>query len=143
MIFKQCIETGVFPSEWKKSKIFPIYKKGDKKSSCRLYLLVKKFLKDYCLTKYLNSLSKINLFHQIIPVLNRMILALINCYLSLMIYMNVLIMNVWIFTKPFAGFFKGKNTMPSRQRKIFYMGKYQCWSTSRFYPWSLVVFYLN
>ena len=28
MIFKQCIETGVFPSEWKKSNIVPIYKKG-------------------------------------------------------------------------------------------------------------------
>ena len=31
MIFKQCIETGVFPSEWKKGNIVPIYKKGDKK----------------------------------------------------------------------------------------------------------------
>ena len=27
MIFKQCIETGVFPSEWKKANIVPIYKK--------------------------------------------------------------------------------------------------------------------
>ena len=31
MIFKQCIETGVFPSEWKKANIVPIHKKGDKK----------------------------------------------------------------------------------------------------------------
>ena len=30
MIFKQCIETGVFPSEWKKANIVPIHKKGDK-----------------------------------------------------------------------------------------------------------------
>ena len=30
MIFKQCIETGVFPSEWKKANIVPIHKKRDK-----------------------------------------------------------------------------------------------------------------
>ena len=30
MIFKQCIETGFFPSEWKKVNIVPIQKKGDK-----------------------------------------------------------------------------------------------------------------
>ena len=32
MIFKQCIETGVFPSEWKKASIVPIHKKGDKQT---------------------------------------------------------------------------------------------------------------
>ena len=32
MIFKQCIETGLFPSEWKKGNIVPIHKKGDKKT---------------------------------------------------------------------------------------------------------------
>ena len=31
MIFKQCIETGVFPSEWKKGNIVPIHKKGENK----------------------------------------------------------------------------------------------------------------
>ena len=31
MIFKQSIETGVFPSEWKKA-IVPIHKKGDKQT---------------------------------------------------------------------------------------------------------------
>ena len=31
MIFKQCIETGVVPSEWKKANIIPIDKKGTKK----------------------------------------------------------------------------------------------------------------
>ena len=30
MIFKQCIETGFFPSEWKKTNIVPIHKKGNK-----------------------------------------------------------------------------------------------------------------
>ena len=30
MNFKQCIETGVFPFEWKKASIVPIHKKGDK-----------------------------------------------------------------------------------------------------------------
>ena len=32
MIFKQCIDTGVFPSEWKKGNIVPIRKKRDKKT---------------------------------------------------------------------------------------------------------------
>ena len=32
MIFKQCIETVFFPSEWKKTNIVPIHKKGDKQT---------------------------------------------------------------------------------------------------------------
>ena len=32
MIFKQCIETGVFPSEQKKVNIVPIHKNGDKQN---------------------------------------------------------------------------------------------------------------
>ena len=32
MIFKQCTETGVFPSEWKKTNIVPIHKKGDRQT---------------------------------------------------------------------------------------------------------------
>ena len=32
LVFKQCIETGVFPSEWKNGNIVPIHKKGDKQT---------------------------------------------------------------------------------------------------------------
>ena len=32
LIFKECIETGVFPCEWKKANIVPIHKKGDKQT---------------------------------------------------------------------------------------------------------------
>ena len=28
IIFNQCLETGVFPCEWKKDNIVPIHKKG-------------------------------------------------------------------------------------------------------------------
>ena len=73
IIFKQCIDTGVFPFEWEKGNIVPIHEKGDKYT-----------LEDYCFTKSLASLLKIKLFHQISLVLNRVILALISCYLSLM-----------------------------------------------------------
>ena len=30
IIFKQCVDTGIFPSAWKKGNIVPIHKKGDK-----------------------------------------------------------------------------------------------------------------
>ena len=32
LIFKQTLTTGVFSSEWKKGKIVPYYKKGDKQN---------------------------------------------------------------------------------------------------------------
>lgn len=42
------------------------------------------------LTKSSNFLLKISVFHQISLVLNRLILALISCYLTRMRYMNLL-----------------------------------------------------
>ena len=30
IIFSQCLETGVFPSQWKEGNIVPIHKKGDR-----------------------------------------------------------------------------------------------------------------
>ena len=32
IIFKQCVDTGIFLSEWKKHNIDPILKKGDKQT---------------------------------------------------------------------------------------------------------------
>ena len=32
IIFKQCVDTGIFSSEWKKGNIVPILKKGDKQT---------------------------------------------------------------------------------------------------------------
>ena len=42
IIFKLCVDTGIFPSEWKKGNIVPIHKKGDKqtlKNYCAVLLL--------------------------------------------------------------------------------------------------------
>ena len=50
MIFKQCIETGAFHSEWKKISIVPIHKKKKKSTNTekmtvqfRCYMFVEKF----------------------------------------------------------------------------------------------------
>ena len=32
IFFKQCVDTGIFPSEWKKINISPIHKKGNKQT---------------------------------------------------------------------------------------------------------------
>ena len=32
IIFKQCVDTGIFPSEWKKGNIVPIHKKDEKQT---------------------------------------------------------------------------------------------------------------
>ena len=51
MIFKQCIETGFFPSEWKKANIVPIHKKRDKQT-----------LENYCPVSFLFSYEMLNFF---------------------------------------------------------------------------------
>ena len=72
MIFKQCIETCIFPSSWKKGNIVLIHKNGDK------------HLKNYFPVSLLPICGKIlDLIHQISLVLNRVILVLISCYLLL------------------------------------------------------------
>ena len=79
MKFKRCIEIVVTLSEWKKSDTILIHKKEANRW----------FLKDYCLTKRFIFLLKINLFHEISPVLNRVTISLISCYPSLMTCMSL------------------------------------------------------
>ena len=32
ILFKQCVNIGIFPSEWKQGNFVPIYKKGDRQA---------------------------------------------------------------------------------------------------------------
>ena len=36
LIFKSCLESGKFPSEWKKTNVVPVHEKGDKQISKKL-----------------------------------------------------------------------------------------------------------
>ena len=60
-IFKQCIDTGVFPFEWKKANIVPIHKKGDKHilENCRpvpLLPICGKILEKFIFNEMFNSI---------------------------------------------------------------------------------------
>ena len=95
IIFKQCIETGAFPSEWKMGNIVPVHKNVDKQTPKNyhpvlLLPICGKILERLLLNEMFKFLLKINLLHQISLVLNPVILVLIRCYLSLMRYMDLL-----------------------------------------------------
>ena len=95
IILKQCIETAVFPSEWKKADIAPVHKEGDKQTlknyrSVSLLPICGKILEGLLLNKIFIFLLKIHVFDQICPVLHMVNLVLISCYLSLMRYINLL-----------------------------------------------------
>ena len=95
IILKQCIETAVFPSEWKKADIAPIHKEGDKQTlknyrSVSLLPICAKILEGLLFNKIFIFLLKIHVFDQICPVLHMVIFVLISCYLSLIRYINLL-----------------------------------------------------
>ena len=175
MIFKQCIETGVFSSEWKKANIVPIHKKGGKQAlenylpvsslpvcgKILVRLMFNEMFNFFIENKLISSNqsgfkpgdSRINqllsITHEIYESFDvrlevrSVFLDIPKAYdkvwhdLQTKIIYHVktnLKWNIRKFTKPFGGFFKGKKTLRSPQMTSLYMGKYQCWSTSRFHP---------
>ena len=95
IIFNQCLETGVFPSEWKKGNIVPIHKKGDKQMlqnyrPVSLLPICGKILERLMFNEMFEFLLKISLFPPVSLVLNRAIPVSINCYLLLMRYIVLL-----------------------------------------------------
>ena len=84
-MFNQCLETGVFPSEWKKGNIVSIHKKGDTQmlQNYRLVSLLPicgKILERLMFNEIIEFLLKMNLFLPVSVVLNRAIPVSINCY---------------------------------------------------------------
>ena len=92
-ICKQCIETAVFPSEWKKANIASIHKKRDKQTlenylPISLLPICGKILERLMFDKMFNFFIENKLISS--NQSNRVILALISCYLPLMRYINLL-----------------------------------------------------
>ena len=58
LIFRSCLKTGQFPSEWKKANVVPVFKKGESKIIVQFLdsLSLAKFLKDYFRIKFLSFL---------------------------------------------------------------------------------------
>ena len=63
LIFKSCLETGQFPSDWKKANVVPVFKKGDKQ-----------LLKDYHPISLLSITGKI--FERLLYTLESRIIVL-------------------------------------------------------------------
>ena len=64
LIFKSCLKTGQFPSEWKIANVVPVFKKSDKQlvkiiAQFLYSLSLAKFLKDYLTIKCLSFLLEI------------------------------------------------------------------------------------
>ena len=94
LIFKNCIQYGIFPNLWKKSNIVPIHKKGDKQCMVNyrpvslLPICGKIFER---LTQFLSSFRKTNYFLLINLFFDQMALVKINCCELLIVLMQILI----------------------------------------------------
>ena len=60
LIFKSCLKSGTFPSEWKRTNVVPVHKKGDEQSlkiitPYHYSLFVEIYLNDCYTTKYLST----------------------------------------------------------------------------------------
>ena len=80
IIFKQCVDTCIFPSAWKKGNIVPIHKKGDKQTlknyrPVLLFPICGKILEQLMFNEMFKFLLKTNLSRQTSLVLNHMTLA--------------------------------------------------------------------
>ena len=70
LIYKECLETGRFPSSWKKANVLPIHKKENRQlkkiiDPSLFYLFVEKFLKSSCLMQSMSISMQINCSHPV------------------------------------------------------------------------------
>ena len=89
IIFKTCLNTGKFPSEWKKSNVVPIYKKDSKRNvknyrPVSLLPICSKILNASFITLSMISFLIIIFFLQISHDLDQVSLASINSPLLIM-----------------------------------------------------------
>ena len=56
-IFERCLETGVYPTQWKKANVIPVHKKGCKQNICN-YL--ERFLKNCYLMLFMITSANMN-----------------------------------------------------------------------------------
>ena len=65
LIFKSWLENRKFPTEWKRTNVVPTCKKGNKNKTWKIivqyrcFLLLEKYLKEYCTIICMHTLQKI------------------------------------------------------------------------------------
>ena len=176
-IFKQCIETGVFSSEWKKASIVPIHKKGNKHTlgnyrPVSLLPICGKILERFMFNEMLNLFienisSNQSGFKTDDSCINQPLSITHEIYESFDVGLEVRSVfldiskafdKVWhdgiIYKLTQNGLLGNLLNLPEgflkeRKQRVVLNGQVstwkncQCWSTSRFHPWSFVVFELH
>ena len=95
LIFKSCLESCAFPSEWKKANVVPEHKKGDKQSlknyrPISILAIYGKIFERLIYNKMLEYFIENNLISPNKSGLNVEIHVLTCCYLLHMMFINLL-----------------------------------------------------
>ena len=95
LIFQSCLESRKFPTEWEKANVVPVHKKSDKRilknyRSISLLPIAGKIFERLLYDRMFEFFIANNFYLKISQALEQVILVLINFSLSLMKFINLL-----------------------------------------------------